>query len=91
MNLIYHFDTIEPPEISEKMLRAELKKRDTKRRATLLALAGLLTQLCLFLTFSLLLSVNTVLAAIGFVYVCVALCGTGVIIIVFTHKRRTIV
>lgn len=91
MKQIYCFDGIQPPAISEKTLRTEIERRKMKRQAALLALAGMLAEVCLLITALILQPVNAVLSMIIIAYVCVAMCGGGVIAIVFIHKRRNFI
>lgn len=91
MTQIYRFDYVQPPALSEKMLKAKLERRKIQRQTTLLALAGILAQLCLFITALMLLPENAILSIVCFAYLCVALCGGGAIAIVFTHKRRNLI
>ena len=91
MNTIYNFEAVQPPALSEKMLQIELKRRKTQRQTTLVAIAGVITQLCMLLISILLLPVNITLAIIGFAYVCVSLSGSSVIMVVFTQNRRSLI
>jgi hypothetical protein len=84
---IYRFDGIAPPAVSEKTLWVEIERRKAKRQMALLALAGILAELCLLITALILQPVNAVLSIICIAYVCIAMSGGGVIAIVFTHKR----
>ncbi|GEM_PF-566672 len=90
MNQIYHFDGIRPPAVSEKTLRTEIERRKMRRQTALLALAGIIAEMCLLITALILQPVNFVLSMICVAYVCVAISGSGVIAIVFTHKRRNL-
>ena len=91
MKQIYNFEAVQPPVLNEKMLQIELERRKTQHQTTLVALAGMIAQLCLLFISILLLPVNVTLAIIGFAYVCVSLSGSSVIMIVFTQKRRSLV
>ncbi len=91
MKQIYCFDGVQPPAICEKTLRAEIERRKMKRQTALLALGGMLAEVCLLITALLLQPVNAVLSMIFITYVCVAMSGGGVIAIVFIHKRRNII
>jgi hypothetical protein len=84
---IYRFDDIRPPVISEKMLLAEIERRKMERQTAFLAVAGILTEVCLLITALLLLPVNAVLSKICIAYVCIAMSGGGVIAIVFANKK----
>lgn len=88
MTQIYRFDDIKPPAVSEETLRVEIERRKMKRQTALLALAGILAEVCLLITAFILQPINAVLSMILIAYVLVAMSGGGVIAIVFTHKRR---
>ena len=87
MKQIYHFDGIKPPAVSEKTLRAEIDRRKMKGQTALLALAGLLAEICLLTAAFILQPVNAILSMIFVAYVCIAISGSGAIAIVFAHKR----
>jgi hypothetical protein len=88
MKQIYRFDCNQPPAVSEKTLRAELERSTTQMQTVLLALAGVLIELCLFVTALVLQPFNSILSVICIAYVCISVSGGGVIAIVFTRKRR---
>ena len=88
MRQIYRFDEIRPPAASEKTLRVEIDRRKMKRQTALLALAGVLVEMCLLITALILLPVNRVLSMICITYVCVAMSGSGVIAIVYVNKKE---
>lgn len=88
MKQIYRFDDIQPPAVSEKTLRVAIERRKMKRQTAILALAGMLAEICLLITALILRPFDAVLSMISAAYVCVAITGGGVIAIVFIHKRR---
>lgn len=88
MKQIYHFDHTPPPELTSKMLQAEIERRKIRRQTTVLAISGVLAELCLLITALILQPVNAVLSAVCFAYTCIAISGGGIIAIVFIHKRR---
>ncbi len=90
MKQIYRFDCNQPPAASEKTPRAESERRTAYRQTVLLALAGVLVELCLFVTALVLQPFNTVLSMGCIAYVCISVSGGGVIAIVFSHKRRNL-
>lgn len=90
MKQIYRFDTVHPPALNEKMLRAELEKRKERRQVTLLAVAGILIIWCLIITAIMVWPVSIYLSYACFAYACFAMCGAAVIAIIFTYKRRTL-
>ena len=90
MKQIYHFDRTAPPTLRESVLRAELERRRLRRQTTLLALAGLLSLLSLFLTAVAIYPVLPALALACILYLCAASTGACVIAIVFVKKRRAI-
>lgn len=91
MTGIYNFEAVQPPVLSEKTLRTEAERRRTKRHTTWLAISGALLQLCILMMSFFLQPFNMTLAVLGFLYFFVSFSGSGVIMIVFTLKRRSFV
>ena len=91
MKQIYTFDSFQPPDLNEKKLRAEIQRRMTVRQTALLALAGILVELCLIVTALLIKPVNEVLAFAMIAYVCVSISGCAVIAIVYDLRRRNFI
>ena len=91
MKQIYPFDSFQPPNLSEKKLRAEIQRRETLRQTALLALAGILAELCLIAAALLVRPVNEVLAFAIIAYVCVSISGCAIIAIVYDLRRRNLI
>lgn len=89
MRQIYNFEEKNPPVLNEAMLRSMAAKRRMRRQTAVLALAGILMQICLLLAAFLLYVLNPVLAAAAIVYSCGAVSGAGVIALVYVKKRRS--
>lgn len=91
MKQIYTFDCFQPPDLNEKKLWAEIQRRATLRQTALLALAGILAELCLIVTALLVRPVNEVLAFAIIAYVCVSISGCAIIAIVYDLRRRNLI
>ena len=88
MKQIYHFEGKAPPVLRESILREELERRRLRRQTALLALGGMLSLFCLFLAAVSLYRIQPVLALGGMLYLCAAITGGCVLILVFMWKRR---
>lgn len=91
MKQIYRFDCVRPPVLSEKMLQAEIERRKIQKQTVLLALAGILADWCLVVAAVILQPVSVFLSFACISYACIAVCGSVVIAIVFSQKRRTLI
>ncbi len=91
MKQIYPFDSFQPPDLSEKKLRAEIQRRATLRQTALLALAGILAELCLIAAALFVSPINEVLAFAIIAYVCVSISGCAIIAVVYDLKRRNLI
>lgn len=89
MKTIYRFEDAKPPFVSEKTLRAELERRRLRCLSALVAVAGLLAELCLLFAAALLFPENAALSYACTAYVLLALSGGGVVALLFYRKRRT--
>lgn len=88
MKQIYRFDGETPPALRESILQKELERRRLRRQTALLALAGMLCLLCLFLTAGLLYPVYPALTLACAAYLSAAVTGACVLTVVFMQKRR---
>ena len=88
MKQIYHFDSAQPPALTEKMLRIEIERRRMLRQTALVALAGALINWCLFITAFLLYSVNIFLSVACISYTFAAIYGAGAIAAVYVNRRN---
>lgn len=86
MNQPYNFDKKEPPRITEKMLREELKLRTLRRQMLLLRLAGLLSCLCLAVFAFFIMRDSLAASIISVALLAYTLIGGGIITIAF-HKK----
>lgn len=83
MNRIYNFDAHTPPQLTEQMLREELRRRTLRRQTKLLRLASLLVCACLLICSVLLFPDFPVLALACAVFVVLSTAANGIISIVF--------
>ncbi len=90
MRSIYRFDDVPPPFVNEKTLCEEAERRRLRRRTVTLALAGALCELCLLLAAAMLYPINAALSYACVAYVCTTISGGAAIVIIFSHKRRSI-
>lgn len=88
MKQIYNFEPKLPPVINEKKLQAEMERRRLQRETAALAVSSLLMLFCLFLISIQLYPIVPVLAAACVIYICTAITGGGIIILVFIRHLR---
>lgn len=89
MKQIYNFEQGNPPILNEKMLQRECEKRKLQRQIVLLAVSSMLLILCMVLMAFRIYIFMPVLSVICALYVCAAVTGSCVIILVFVQKRRS--
>lgn len=88
MNTVYRFDEKEPPVVTEKMLREELKRRQLKRQIVWLYLASVAVSLCGVL-FAFLIAPTYFFAAVCCIVIaCANLAFTGMISVLFYVRRN---
>ena len=83
------FERFDPPPIHENMLRAALQKRQERRQTVLLAIAGILCQFVLLFCGFLAAEAFPMAALLCICSVIISTAGSGVIAIVFTQIRRS--
>ena len=88
MKQIYHFDSVQPPALSEKTLNAELERRKIRRYTTILASAGVLVNVCLVVMAVVFYPINIYLSIACICYTFIAICGGGVIAAIYTNSTR---
>lgn len=87
MNTVYDFEKYEPPKLSEKMLREEIKRRELRRQIFLLRIASFLVILSIIL-FAFLISLDSfIIAVLCAVFVCMYLMGNALISVLFFRKQ----
>lgn len=91
MKQIYNFEAKLPPVINEKKIRAEMERRKVQWETAILAVSSLLILFCLFLISIPLYHITPVLAVACITYICTAITGGSVIILVFIQKRRSLI
>jgi len=89
MEQIFHFDNYDPPPLGEAVLKAKLEQRKTKKQTILLALSGAMLYWCMIITAVILYPLNAVFSIVCIAYACVAMCGGGVVTLIFADKRRS--
>lgn len=87
MKQIFHFDQLPPP-LTEKMLRAELERRRSRRQTGLLTVAAVLMEACLWAAALLLFPTYPVLSLLCLLYSAVSITGGTILILIFTYKRK---
>ncbi len=88
MKQIYNFDRANPPYLNERLLRKEIERRRLQRQTILLTIASILSQMVVLLFGILLWPIQPVITIVCILYVLTAALSSGVIVIVFTKKRR---
>lgn len=88
MNQIYHFDCESPPALSETTLIDELERRKTIRQAVLLALSGILFNICLAIAAYVLYPINERLSLTCIAYILITMCGSIAMAAVYATKKR---
>ncbi len=88
MKQIYNFDRANPPYLNERLLRKEIERRRLQRQTILLTIASILSQMVVLLFGILLWPIQPVITLVSILYVLTAALSSGVIVIVFTKKRR---
>ncbi len=88
MKQIYNFDRANPPYLNERLLRKEIERRKLQRQTILLTIASVLSQMVVLLFGILLWPIQPVITLVSILYVLTAALSSGVIVIVFTKKRR---
>lgn len=91
MKNIYDFEQHRPPALNENMLRAELEKRKLRWQTALLALAGLLFQVVVFLLGYSAIDWYPWLSALCYSYLVISTTGCGVITVSYYRKGGIIV
>ena len=90
MKQIYNFEKNNPPCLNERYLRKEAERRKLQRQTILLTIASVLSQMVVLLFGILLWPIQPVITLVSILYVLTAVLSSGVIVIVFTKKRRSI-
>ena len=88
MKQIYNFEKNNPPCLNERCLRKEAERRKLQRQTILLTIASVLSQMVVLLFGILLWPIQPVITLVCILYVLTAALSSGVIVIVFTKKRR---
>lgn len=88
MNTVYRFDEKEPPVVTERMLREELKRRQLKRQIIWLYLASVIVSLCGVLFAFLIAPAYFVAAVCCIVGACAYLMFSGMISVLFYVRRN---
>lgn len=91
MKNIYDFEQRRPPVLNENMLRAEMEKRKLRWQTALLALAGLLLQVVVFLFGYSAIDWYPWLSTLCFAYLVISTTGCGVIAVSYSRKGGIIV
>lgn len=86
MNQPYNFEKKEPPRITEKMLREEIKRRALQKQMRLLRIACLLSCLCLALFAFFIMRDSVTVSIVSIALLAYTLIGNGLITIAF-HKK----
>ena len=86
MTQIYNFEDKIPPAFNEKMLRQEIKRRETKRQILILRIASFLVCLCMVLIALVILPYSKVIAIACILFTTFSIIGNGVITILFYRK-----
>lgn len=89
MTQIYRFNRSQPPVVNEKMLRAAIERQKVQQQIALLALAAILSELCLLTMAFILQPIHPLLSTVCITYAGLTIGGGGIIAIVFDKKRRT--
>ena len=90
MKQIYNFEINNPPSMNERYLRKEAERRKLQRQTILLTIASILSQMVVLLFGILIWPIQPVVTLTCILYVLTAALSSGVIVIVFTKKRRSI-
>ena len=88
MKQIDNFEKNNPPGLNERYLRKEAERRKLQRQTILLTIASVLSQMVVLLFGILLWPIQPVITLVCILYVLTAALSSGVIVIVFTKKRR---
>ena len=90
MKQIYNFEKNNPPCLNERYLRKDAERRKLQRQTILLTIASILSQMVVLLFGILMWQIQPVVTLTCTLYVLTAVLSSGVIVIVFTKKRRSI-
>jgi len=90
MNQIYRFDCESPPDLNEMTLIDELARRKTLRQVVLLALFGILLNICLIIAAFVLYPINTFFSTACVLYVVATMCGSIAIATVFATNKKEV-
>lgn len=90
MKQIYNFEKNNPPCLNERYLRKEAERRKLQRQTILLTVAAILSQMVVLLFGILMWPIQPMVTLTCTLYVLTAALSSGVIVIVFTKKRRSI-
>lgn len=88
MTPIYDFESVAPPVLTEAALRARAEEKKLRRETALVALAAILTQICLVVLGFALYPVQPLAALACFIYLCLSTAGGGLVALTCTRKRR---
>lgn len=90
MDQIFHFESHNPPVLTEKLLREEMEQRRLQQQTLLLTLAAILTQACLVALGLCLYPSQPVIAFVCLAYACLSVTGGGLLALIYTQKRRLV-
>ncbi|MCL2140538.1 MAG: hypothetical protein FWH42_02505 [Dehalococcoidia bacterium] len=86
MKQIYSFEIYSPPLLNESKIREELTRRQTHRQIITWLIVGALHCFYLLIAAAFIYPLNGAHALAIIAYVCVAVCGGSVFMIIFTNK-----
>jgi len=90
MKQIYNFDGYDPPALNEVMLQTGLEQRKMMRQIISWVLLGSFHCLCLIVTAIFIYPVSAVWSFACVAYVCIAVCGGGLIATVYSEKGASL-
>ena len=88
MKQIYDFEQYRPPVLNETMLKNKLKQRTLQRTITWLAFASYLILACIYFAALQLYPIAPLLSLFFLCYLCIAITGNCVIILIFIIISR---
>lgn len=85
---VFDFEAEDPPVLTQTMLEAEQERRKLNRQTALVALAGILLEICFLLAALLLRHEYPMPAFICAAYMACSSAGGGILAVVYSAKRR---
>ena len=88
MKMIYRFDTVTPPPLTEADLQKELNRRKLAKQSALAALGGILLHILSFLLALGIYPLSPELSLIALIFCVASALGGGAVTIAFLKNRR---